>query len=95
MSRCQNRFVPTPDSIRTGWRGVQGVYFGQIGLRIPLPRESHIVFLIKLLTKYLFNFFGTNDFLSRLDESFRLSLFNGMVYTLGPEMSFTHYETLV
>ena len=95
MSRCQNRFVPTPDSIVGRVEGVQGVYFGQIGLRIPLPRESHIVFLIKLLTKYLFNFFGTNDFLSRLDESFRLSLFNGMVCTLGLEMQFTHYETLV
>ena len=68
--------------------GVHGVYFGQIDLRIPPPRESHIVCLTKLLTKYLFNFFPTNDFLSRLNESFRLSLFNGMVCTLGLEIRF-------
>ena len=95
MSRVQNSCVATSDSIMGLLRGYHRVIFGQIELRIPLPRESHIVCLTKLLTNFLFNFFPTNVFLSRLDESFRLSLCNGMVYTLGVQMSFGGVKVLV
>ena len=95
MSRAQNRSVPSSNSVVVASRGVQGVTFGEIELRFPLPKESHIVCLTKLLTKYLFNFFGTSRIYSRFEESFRLSLFNGMVFTLGLEIRIRGVKVVV
>ena len=93
MSRCQNRCVPTPDSIMSRVEGgTRGIFWPKWPQNPATQGVSYSYSLSNRITKINLILFGTNNFLSRLDESFRLSLFNGMVCTLGLEIRFGWYK---